>query len=136
MDEDDVRTRFFRRLRSLTDELAQHLCSVGYEAEMAFAAVVGERESERIVGSSSYFVDPATGFADVAYMVDPAWQRIGLGTLLQERTMEYARGHGVRGFTADVLIDNTPMMAVFRRSGLRMESHVDAGAIELTLHFD
>ncbi len=136
MDEDDVRTRFFRRLRSLTDELAQHLCSVGYEAEMAFAAVVGERESERIVGSSSYFVDPATGFADVAYMVDPAWQRTGLGTLLQERTMEYARGHGVRGFTADVLIDNTPMMAVFRRSGMRMESHVDSGAIELTLHFD
>ena len=36
-------------------------------------------------------MDPATGFADVAYMVDPAWQRTGLGTLLQERTMEYAR---------------------------------------------
>jgi RimJ/RimL family protein N-acetyltransferase len=103
---------------------------------MAFAAVVGERESERIVGSSSYFVDPATGFADVAYMVDPGWQRTGLGTLLQERTMEYARAHGVRGFTADVLTDNAPMLAVFRRSGLRMESHVDSGAFELKLHFD
>jgi acyl-CoA hydrolase/RimJ/RimL family protein N-acetyltransferase len=136
MGDDDVRTRFFRRLRSLTDEMAQHLCSVGYEAEMAFAAVVGERESERIVGASSYFVDPATGFADVAYMVDPDWQRTGLGSLLQARTIEYARGHGVRGFTADVLTDNLPMLAVFRRSGLRMESRVDSGTFELTLHLD
>ena len=71
LDDDDVRTRFFRRLRSLTDEMALHLVSVGYEREMAFAAVVGERESERIVGSSCYYLDPATGLADVAYMVDP-----------------------------------------------------------------
>jgi acyl-CoA hydrolase/RimJ/RimL family protein N-acetyltransferase len=133
---EDVRTRFFRTLRSLTDEMALHLCSVGYEQEMAFAAVVGERESERIVGTASYFVDPRTGLADVAYMVDPAWQGSGLGSALQDRTIDYARRHGVRGFTADVLAENAGMMAVFRRSGLRMETHVDAGAFEVTMLFD
>ncbi len=71
--------------------MALHLCSVGYEREMAFAAIVGERESERIGGSSCYFVDPATGLADVAYMVDPEWQGAGLGSLLEARTIEYAR---------------------------------------------
>lgn len=136
MRDDDVRTRFFRRLRSLTDEMAQHLCSVGYEGEMAFAAVVGDRESERIVGSACYFVDSATGLADVAFMVDPSWQRTGLGSALQERTIDYGRRHGLRGFTADVLAENTPMLAVFRRSGLQMESHLDSGAFEITLLFD
>jgi acyl-CoA hydrolase/RimJ/RimL family protein N-acetyltransferase len=134
--DEDVRTRFFRRLRSLTDEMALHLCSVGYEREMAFAAVIGERESERIVGSSCYYLDPATGLADVAYMVDPEWQGTGLGSALQERTIEYARRHGVRGFTADVLAENAPMLAVFRRSGLRLESHVESGTLEVKLFFD
>jgi RimJ/RimL family protein N-acetyltransferase len=133
---EDVRTRFFRQLRSLTDEMAQHLCSVGYEHEMAFAAVVGERESERVVGSSSYFLDPRTGLADVAYMVDPEWQGVGLGRLLQARTIEYARAHGVRGFTADVLPDNTAMLAVFRRSDCRVTSHLDGGVVELQLLFE
>ena len=136
MRDEDVRTRFFRRLRSLTDEMAQHLCSVGYETEMAFAAVVGEREAERVVGTACYFADPSTGFADVAFMVDPAWQGTGLGSHLQDRMVEYGRGHGLRGFTADVLAENAPMLNVFRRSGLRMESHIDSGSFEVTLHFD
>jgi RimJ/RimL family protein N-acetyltransferase len=103
---------------------------------MAFAAVIGERESERIVGSSCYFIDPATGFGDVAYMVEPEWQGTGLGSLLQARTIEYAREHGVRGFHADVLSENAPMLAVFRRSGLRLESRIDSGTFDVTMHFD
>jgi acyl-CoA hydrolase/RimJ/RimL family protein N-acetyltransferase len=134
--DDDVRTRFFRRLRSLTDEMALHLCSVGYEREMAFAAVVGEHASERIVGSSCYYVDPATGYADVAYMVDPEWQGTGVGSVLQDRTIQYARAHGVRGFTADVLTENAAMLTVFRRSGLRLESRVDSGTLEVKMHLD
>jgi acyl-CoA hydrolase/GNAT superfamily N-acetyltransferase len=133
---DDIRTRFFRQLRSLTDEMAQHLCSVSYEQEMAFAAVVGEREAERIVGTSCYFLDPASGMADVAYMVDPQWQGSGLGSALQQRTIAYAREHGVAGFTADVLAENAPMLNVFRRSGLRMEAHLDSGAFEVRLYLD
>ncbi len=130
-----MRTRFFRHLRSLTDEMASHLCNVGYVQEMAFAAVVGEPESERIVGTSCYFLDPQSGLADVAYMVDPDWQGAGLGRLLQTRITEYARGHGIRGFTADVLADNAAMMAVFRRSGCAMESHLAGGAFEVQLLF-
>ena len=133
---EDVRTRFFRQLRSLTDEMAQHLCGVTYEQEMAFAAVVGDPESERVVGTSSYFLDPRTRLADVAYMVDPEWQGVGLGNLLQARTIEYARAHGVRGFTADVLADNSPMLAVFRRSGCRVTSHLTGGEVELQLLFE
>ena len=133
---EDVRTRFFRQLRSLTDEMAQHLCGVSYEQEMAFVAVIGEPESERIVGSSAYFLDPGTGLADVSYMIDPEWQGVGLGCALQARTIEYATAHGVRGFTADVLSDNAAMLAVFRRSGYRLTSHVSDGVVELKLLFE
>jgi RimJ/RimL family protein N-acetyltransferase len=49
-------------------------------------------------------------------MVDPEWQGRGLGAAMHERTVDYARRHGVRGFTADVLVGNEAMMSIFRRS--------------------
>jgi acyl-CoA hydrolase/GNAT superfamily N-acetyltransferase len=132
---EDVRTRFFRRLSSLTLAHAEHLASVGYQDEMTFAAVVGEPESGQIVGTASYFLDPETGLADVAYMVDPAWQGVGLGTALNERAIEYARAHGIRGFTADVLTGNDPMMVIFERSPGALEVVEDEERYEVTLTF-
>lgn len=131
----DVLTRFFRRLSSLTLEHAEHLCSVNYEDEMAFAAAVGEQETERVVGTASYFLDPESGFADVAYMVDPGWQGRGLGTALHKRALDYARRHGVRGFSADVLVGNEAMMSIFQGSPGALEVVEEDGRYEVLLRF-
>lgn len=130
-----VRARFFQVLTSLTDEAALHLCSVDYEQEMAFAAVVGSPEHERIAATSCYYVDPDTGLADVAYLVDPEWQGVGLAGILQDRMIEYAREHGVRGFTADVFVTNDAMMKVFRRSGQHLRVHQYGDQYELEMVF-
>ena len=114
MPEQDVHTRFFHLLTELDDVAAQNLVSVDYEHNMAFAAVVGPLEHERVVATSCYFAD-AAGFAEVAYMVDPEWQGAGLGTSLHERMVEYARERNVRGFTAEVLTDNRAMLRVLQR---------------------
>ena len=135
LSEEDVETRFFQKLKSLTDTVAQHLCSVDYEEEMAFAAVVGPSERERIVAASSYYLSPATGLAEVAYMVDPEWQGAGLGGLLHARMLEYGQEHGVRGFRADVRMGNTRMMRVFRRAGHELSVTTDAGVQEVTMRF-
>jgi RimJ/RimL family protein N-acetyltransferase len=132
----DVQTRFFQRLRSLTDSAADHLCNVDYEQEMAFAAVVGPAEHGRIVATSSYYVDPRDGLADVAYMVAPDWQRSGLATALHARTVEYAQAAGVRGFTADVLVNNLGMMKVLRRGlGYDVSSELEDGVYEVRMLF-
>jgi acyl-CoA hydrolase/GNAT superfamily N-acetyltransferase len=135
LDAEDVHTRFFQNLTSLTDEAAQHLCNVSYDDEMAFAAVVGPPGDERVVATASYFLDPATGLADVAYLVDPNWQGAGLGTLLHARLCEYARARGVRGFTADVLVGNAAMLRVFRNGDHDFAATQDAGVIEVTMLF-
>jgi acyl-CoA hydrolase/RimJ/RimL family protein N-acetyltransferase len=135
LSEEDVHTRFFHKLSSLTDKAAHHLCSVGYEEEMAFAAVVGPAERERIVGASCYYADAATGLADVAYMMDPDWQGAGLGSLIHARTVEYARGHGVRGFTADVLVENAAMLRVFRGGDHGLSITTSSGVHEVTMLF-
>jgi acyl-CoA hydrolase/RimJ/RimL family protein N-acetyltransferase len=136
MPEKDVTTRFFNKLTSLTDRAADHLCNVDYDEEMAFAAVVGPPEHERIVATSSYYRDPRDCFAEVAYMVEPGWQGSGLATALHARTVEYARSHGVRGLTADVLMSNPAMLKVFRRGvGHTLRMDADAGVYEVRMRF-
>jgi RimJ/RimL family protein N-acetyltransferase len=133
--EEDVQTRFFHRLTSLTDAAAQHLSSVDYEEEMAFAAVIGPPERERIVGTSRYYRNPATGLAEVAYMVDPDCQGIGLGGVLHTSLVEYAGEHEVRGFTADVLPGNSSMLGVFRRGYYDLTVTMSEGVYEVTMIF-
>lgn len=106
----DIYTRFFTCLKSLSVSKAEHLCNVDYENEMAFMAVSGEREKDFIVGSSCYYVDPSNNLADVAYMILPEWQGVGLGTALQQRMIEYAKSKKLRGFKADILAENVKML--------------------------
>jgi RimJ/RimL family protein N-acetyltransferase len=132
---EDVHTRFFQKLTSLSDAAAQALCSVNYQDEMAFAALVGAPERERIVGACSYYVNPRSGLADVGYMVDPEWQGAGLGGILHARMVEYARAHGVRGFTADVVVGNSRMLRVFKRGDHALTVTTESGISELTMLF-
>jgi acyl-CoA hydrolase/RimJ/RimL family protein N-acetyltransferase len=134
--EEDIQTRFFQQLTSLTDTAAQHLSSVDYEEEMAFAAVVGPLERERVIATSSYFLNPATGLAEVAYLVDPEWQGAGLGAILHAVLVGYAREHGARGLRADVLRRNARMMRVFERGDHSLTVTSEGGVLELTMLFE
>lgn len=122
-------------LQSLTDQAAEYLCSVNYEDEMAFAAVIGPLEYERIVGMSCYYLNPATGLPEAAYMIDPDWQGVGLGSILHRRMVEYASHHGVRGFTADVLVENPSMLRVFQRGDHELAITTSGGVHDVTMIF-
>jgi acyl-CoA hydrolase/GNAT superfamily N-acetyltransferase len=135
LNEEDRETRFLQKLSSLTETAAQHLCSVDYEEEMAFAAVVGPPAHERIVAASCYYLNPASGLAEVAYMVDPDWQGAGLGGILHAGLVEYARRQGARGLTADVRLGNSRMKRVFARGDHSLSVETYAGVEELTMLF-
>jgi acyl-CoA hydrolase/GNAT superfamily N-acetyltransferase len=135
LSDEDKETRFLHKLNSLTDTAAQYLCSVSYDDEMAFAAVVGPSAHERIVAASCYYLNPASGMAEVAYMVDPEWQGSGLGRILHAGLVEYSRAHGGRGLTADVLTGNGPMMRIFEQGDHSLTVSTNDGVHELTMLF-
>ncbi len=135
MTPEDVYTRFFTNLTSLSVSSAQHLCSVSYENEMAFVAVTGSMENEVAVASACSYLDPATNLANVAYMIRPDWQGKGLGALLHARLVEFAKAHGVRGFTADVLCQNEKMLKVFEKGGGTLTKKVVSGTYEVQILF-
>jgi acyl-CoA hydrolase/GNAT superfamily N-acetyltransferase len=132
--EEDVLTRFFASLRSLPVSQAEHLCNVDYETEMAFVAVVGGAERETVVGSSCYHVNPTTNLAEIAFMIRPEWQSLGLGSMLQQRMTEYAKSKGLRGFTAEILARNIKMRMLAQRAE-NVSMKVEDGVCEVTILF-
>jgi acyl-CoA hydrolase/GNAT superfamily N-acetyltransferase len=133
--EQDVYTRFFRRLRSLSFEDAQNLCSVDNESEVAFVTT-SAREHETLVGSGCYFVDDATNLAEVAFMIDPQWQGTGLGSALQQRMKEYALARGLRGFVAELLVTNARMLNLAKAASDDVTISRDGDTLVATIRFD
>jgi len=133
--ENDRYTRFFRRVRSLSYDDVQKLCNVDYNLAVAFVAVHGSREDGRIVGHGSYFVNPSTNLAETAFMVDPAWQRTGLGTALQKCLVEHAMKRGIRGFQAEILPGNQSMLKLARNCCENVSMNRDEDAVHVTMIF-
>ena len=133
MPPEDVYTRFFRHLTSLPLSTAEHMTSVSFEDEVTLLAVEGDWGSERVVGTVSYYRDPTSGRADVAFMADPEWKGVGLGTALRDVVIDVARRRGVVALTADVLNENAAMLRLFRTSGLDVEAHTSHGVSEIVL---
>ena len=136
MSDDDLYTRFFRRVRSLSFQELQRLCNLNHETDVAFLAVTGPREREHVVASGCYFLNPTTNLAEVAFMVAPEWQGRGVGRMLQSRLQEYARNRGVRGFTAEVLARNRRMLRLANGASGAVSATTEDGETHLTILFE
>jgi ribosomal protein S18 acetylase RimI-like enzyme len=66
-------------------------------------------------------------------MTDGAHRGLGIASLILKHLVTIARGAGVSRFDAEVLAENQPMFAVFRRSGLPMNLVRDGSTLHLTL---
>lgn len=133
--EDDVYTRFFRRVKALSNKEVQRLCNFSYENEVGFVAVTGPREHEVIIGQGCYFVNPSTNLAETAFLVDPAWQGTGLGGSLQRRLAEHAQARGLRGFVAEILPQNAKMIALARGGSDKVTVEKDEDTVHVTALF-
>jgi RimJ/RimL family protein N-acetyltransferase len=107
---------------------------VDYSKNMA---VVIESEPEgaesEIVGMGSFHADPATNFAETAFVIHDEWQGRGLGTELLSYLIDIARQKGIDGFTAEVLAENRAMRHVFHKSGLEIQSALSGGVYSLRM---
>lgn len=135
LSEEDVYTRFFRNVRSLSDAELERLCNVNYESEVAFVATTGARGEEEIVAHACYFINPTSNLADTAYMVHPDWQGSGLGSALQARMVAHAQKRGLRGFEADILPSNTRMLRLARSGAPHVHTTQDGDAVHITMLF-
>lgn len=112
-----VMHRFMHALKRLPPAQIRQFVTLDYAEQLALVAIereeAPERETERIIAVARYAVDPATGAAEVAFVVREAWQGQGLGLHLFRELIRIGREQGIRRFTADVMADNRAMINLF-----------------------
>ena len=137
--EQDVYTRFFQNLRNFPHKLAMPMAAIDYFDKMAIVGVLGKEAPdghEQVISLGHYVRDPVTNFAEVAFTIHHEFQKRGIGTFLLNHLCMIAIDKNIRGFTADVLARNTPMMKVFHKTGYPIKVKLEYGVYELELPFD
>jgi GNAT superfamily N-acetyltransferase len=109
---------------------------VDYRDEMAIVGTIPEAYGDQIIAVGRYYLDPGTNRAEVAFIVRDNWQNRGIGTFLLKYLATIARDQGIAGFTAEVLADNMPMLAVLRKSGFRLRSQLEGRVHSVELDFE
>ena len=107
-----VYRRFHAPVRRLPAETVRWLVTVDHDLREALVAVVGGE----VVGVARYDRPlDAPGTAEVAVVVEDAWQGAGVGRQLLAELAELAARRGVRTLTATVQPDNRPVLGLVRR---------------------
>jgi RimJ/RimL family protein N-acetyltransferase len=124
--------RFFAVRRGFTEREIAFFVNVDFVDHVALVAVVEEGGKPMIVGGGRYVV-VQPGKAEVAFAVVDQFQGQGIGATLMRHLAAIAREAGLQELIAEVLPDNTPMLKVFEKSGLRLSVKREPGVIHVTL---
>ncbi len=132
---DSMYHRFISIRTDMHHDRIQQFVAIDYTKEMVILAAVQEGDKEVIAGMGQYFINESTHTAEVAFLVRDEYHGRGIGTELLLYLTYLAKKNGLHGFTAEVLVDNKPMLQIFENAGFVIEKHVEAGMYELTMSF-
>jgi acyl-CoA hydrolase len=119
--------RYFSELKHLPHETVQRMVTLDYHDAMAIVAEVPWEGRRKLIAVGRYYRDPATNWAEVAFVVQEDFRKRGIATYLLHKLAKIAQEQGIVGFTADVLPENTAMLTTFRRVAAPIEIQTDAG---------
>jgi GNAT superfamily N-acetyltransferase len=106
--------------------------NVDFKNHVALVAIAEEHGHSMIVAGGRYIlVEPQC--AEVAFTVLDEYQGQGIGAALLRHLIAIAREVGVNHLVAQVLRENSAMLKVFRRSGLKCTERREADSIHVTL---
>lgn len=124
--------RFFGAKRHFSEKEVAFFVNVDFVGHVALVAVV-EEGGHPVIAAGGRYVVQQPGSAEVAFVVTDRYQGQGVGAALLRHLAAIARDAGLREFTAEVLPENIPMLKVFEKSGLKMNTKRQPGVVHITL---
>lgn len=130
----DLRLRFFAPMRELNPELVSRLVNLDYETAMAFVAI--DEDTGKLLGVVRlHFQDHERG--EYAVIVRSRLKGHGLGWLLMQRIIEYAKAEKLKQIHGQVLSENTTMLNMCAELGFHIADDREAGGVKIvTLDLD
>ena len=111
----DMRLRFFTAISGLSQDRISELTHLDYDRAMAFIAI--DEASDHMLGIVRLHLDADGQGGEYAVIVRSALKGHGLGWLLMQRMIEYARLRGLKTVHGQVLAENTTMLRMCRQLG-------------------
>jgi acyl-CoA hydrolase/GNAT superfamily N-acetyltransferase len=136
LSESSVYFRYFTHKKSMPHENLQRYVNVSQDEGLSLVVAIGPRENQRIIAESRYYIEPDRQFGVVAFMVDEEFRGRGIATFLLNYMIEIAQERGLKGFKADILETNSPMIAAFNKLPYVQHRKVAGGQISLKFRFD
>jgi RimJ/RimL family protein N-acetyltransferase len=126
-----IRFRWFSYHPHLSEAETQRFTTVDHHDREAVVALA----EDEIVGVVRFDRIAGTNDADVAFVVDDAWQGRGIATILFDHLIGLATSAdvGIHRFVADTMIENWRMRSFFRDCGHDAEFSFADGLVHVTI---
>jgi len=111
----DLRLRFFAPVKEFGHSFIARFTQIDYARAMAFIAI--EESSGKMLGVVRLHADANYDSGEYAILVRSDLKGRGLGYLLMQMIIEYARAEGIKSIEAQVLSENSAMLAMCRELG-------------------
>jgi GNAT superfamily N-acetyltransferase len=126
--------RFFAVRRQFSDKETDYFLDIDFVNHVALVAAAHDAGQSTIVGGGRYVVvEP--GQAEVAFAVVDAYQGLGIGSALMRHLATLGHEAGLHELIAEVLSENVPMLNVFGRSGLTMNTRREGPVVHVILRY-
>jgi len=116
---EDLRLRFFRSGKPISDKLLIRLTQLDYDRDMAFVAL--DSRDGALCGVARLSSDPEHETAEYALLVRSDLKGRGLGWAMLHRLIDFARQDGLKRIEGIVLRENTRMLEMCREAGFELE---------------
>ncbi len=127
--------RFFSTRRDMPHEFLQKFVIIDYTKQMVLLAVVEQARKEIVIGIGQYWIEETLHTAGLAFAVRDGYQNSGVCMELFSYLTYLAKRQGLLGFTAEILMDNKPMLHLCRKMGFDIEQTGGAGVYNLKMMF-
>ncbi|HUA51997.1 MAG TPA: bifunctional acetate--CoA ligase family protein/GNAT family N-acetyltransferase, partial [Candidatus Sulfotelmatobacter sp.] len=123
----DVRSRFFVAMKALPPSLLARLTQIDYDREMALVAMVPGTTD--LLGVARLSADPDNVRAEYAIVVRSDWKGHGLGYVLMQEIVDYARARGIGEVFGTILNENAAMIDMARELGFTIGADPDDASL-------
>ena len=130
--QDDLRLRFFAPVKEFSHAFIARFTQIDYARAMAFIAI--EEATRQMLGVVRIHADSEYRSGEYAILVRSDLKGHGLGWLLMELMIEYARTEGLKSIHGQVLQENTMMLQMCQKLGFQIATDTeDASTAIVTL---
>jgi acetyltransferase len=126
---EDLRLRFFAPVKQFDHTFIARFTQLDYGRAMAFLAI--DPATHEMLGVARLHANSAYDTAEYAVLVRSDLKGKGLGWLLMQTIIEYARSEGLGKIEGQVLNENTTMLRMCAELGFTITSDPNEPALSL-----